>query len=171
MAFNSAVSSSTADMKSRIWKGGLVSGVVVSREGKSRNMAIWTIEETTEPIRNCSSKKFVGGAYDFVTPVPEFLARSRLEAPSNVHKFVMEMLDGRISLFGVVGRRVQWSVKTTMWTRKGSRKEWLDLGSIQKRGATHRFVVLEKAAQRRIPTASSCQYTQGLYGTGPGLRG
>jgi hypothetical protein len=92
---------------------------------------------TTEPIRNCSSKTFVGGAYDFVTPVPQFLARSCLEAPSNVHKFVMEMLDGRVSLLGVVGGRVQWSVKTTMWTRKGSRKEWLDLGSIQKNAGPH----------------------------------
>ena len=156
MAFNSAVSSSTADKKSRIWKPGLGSGeVVVSREGESGNMAIWAIAVIAEPIRNRSSKTFVGGAYDFVTPVPQFLARSRLEAPSNMHKFVMKVLDGRILLIGVIGRRVQWSVKTTMWARKGSRKERLALDSIQKRGAAYRFVVLENAAQRRIPIASS----------------
>ena len=94
------------------------------------------------------------GAYHFMTPVPQFLARTRLEAPSNMHKFVVKVLDGRILLIGVVGRRVQWSVNPAERAKGRSRKERLDLCSIQKRGATHRFEVLENAAQRMIPGAS-----------------
>ena len=171
MVFNSVVSSSTADKKSRIWKPGLGSGVVVSREGKLRNMAIWAIAVAAEPIRNRSPNTIVG-AYDFVTPVPQFLARSRLEASSNMHKFVVKVLDGRVLLIGVVGRRVQRSVKNDDVGKEGKSQRKVRFGFLYRNTGPHTdswcWKTLHNAGY--LPHRVR-QYTQGLYGIGPGLRG
>lgn len=53
-------------------------------------------------------------AYHLMTPLPQFLTRNCLEVFSNVHQFVVKVLDCRVLLSGVVGRRVQGTAKVRM---------------------------------------------------------
>lgn len=48
----------------------------------------------------------ISATYHFVSFVPHFLAWRGLKALVNVQELVMEVLDGRLALFGIVGWRV-----------------------------------------------------------------
>ena len=45
-------------------------------------------------------------------PVPHFLASLGLKPVANVEQFIVKMLDGRVCIVGVIGRRVE---RPTEW--------------------------------------------------------
>lgn len=95
MVVSAAASSSTADKKFRICETGQESAGLKVRGMMNRGNWPYAHRYCIRTHQNGVSKTYVEeGTYHLMTPVPQFLARSCLEVISNMHKLVMEVLDG-----------------------------------------------------------------------------
>ena len=53
-----------------------------------------------------------GCTYDLMSSVPHFLASLGLKPVANIEELIVKMLNGRVSMVGVIGRRVE---RPTEW--------------------------------------------------------
>ena len=58
--------------------------------------------------------RYLGGGctYDLMSSVPHFLASLGFKPVANIEELIVKMLDGRVGMVGVIGRRVE---RPTEW--------------------------------------------------------